>query len=75
MNLNVLPLRWKRGSQILLGNLHSRIMSVTDADVGHFRSTGSQSLTVLIEHDVSLSLDELGKKARVRISKEMKKTC
>ena len=50
-------------------------MSVTDADVGHFRSTGSQSLTVLIEHDVSLSLDELGKKARVRISKEIKKTC
>jgi len=61
----------KGGSQILLRDLHSRIVSVTDDGVGHLRSGGGQSLGVFVEHDISLSLDEL-KKGKVRISKEVK---
>lgn len=57
-------------SLIFLGDFHSRIVSVTDVHASHFRSGGCQSLSVLVKHDVSLSLDEL--KVSGLVSKEGK---
>ena len=47
-------------------------MSVTGTNVGHFGPGGSQSLSVLVEYDVSLSLNELKKNAKPRVRKESK---
>ena len=54
----------KGGSHVLLRNLYSRIVPVVDTDAGQFRSGGCQSLSVLVEHDVSLGLDELKRKGQ-----------
>jgi len=52
--------RMEKGSlQVLLGNIHPRIVPVVDTDASKFRSSGCQSLSILVEHDVSLGLDEL----------------
>ena len=57
-------------SQILLVNLRPRIVLVIDNDAGKFRSRGCQSLGILVEHDVSLGLDELKKTAKVCFSRD-----
>ena len=55
--------------QILLGNLHSRIVTVTDnVGIGYFGSGGSQSLSIFVEHDVALSLNELKKRERLALA-------
>ena len=61
----------KDDSKILLGDFHSRIVPVADTRTGYFRSGSSQSLSVLVEHDVSLSLDELSK-VKSRVSRVVK---
>ena len=55
----------KGSSQILLGNINPRIVPVIDTSAGQSRSSGCQSLRVLVEHDVSLGLDELKRKGQV----------